>query len=196
MPAKRSVTRQSSRLIMDICFVSRRFWRATKADTAVEFAMIGSAFFLLVFGIFVVSLDQFLQMTLDDAVRDATRQVQIGNISTGAAFKTRVCSEFGIVSAGCSTHLQYSVQGGTSFAAITSASFSSSGTLSNTATFSNVTPTTPPSSIAPVTYAVPQFVLVQVAYPVPFSMLGAVEGIATENGTPSVYSAVATALEP
>src|SRR5208282_99321 len=76
--------------------IARRLLRETRSDTAVEFAIIGAAFFLFVFGIFVVSLDQFLQMTLDDAVRNAARQVQIGNVTTGSQFVTSVCNEFGL----------------------------------------------------------------------------------------------------
>ncbi len=176
--------------------VARRFWRESRADTAVEFAMIGSAFFLFIFGIFVVSIDQFWQMTLDDAVRNATRQVQIGQITTGGQFVTAICNEFGIAAPYCSNTLQYSVQGGTSFSAITAATLSSSGTLSNAATFSGVTATIPPTVLPTVTYATPEFLLVQVAYPLPFKMPLVPGGFATENGTPSLISTVATAMEP
>ena len=62
----------------------RRLLREMRSDTAVEFAMIGAAFFLVIFGIFVVSINQFWQMTLDDAVRTATRQVQTLIVTIGA----------------------------------------------------------------------------------------------------------------
>jgi len=175
---------------------ARRFWRESRADTAVEFAMIGSAFFLFIFIIFCVSIDQFWQMTLDDAVRNATRQVQIGQITTGGQFVTVVCNEFGIAAPYCSNTLQYSVQGGTSFSAITAATLSSSGTLSNAATFSGVTATIPPSTSPTLVEATPEFLLVQVAYPLPFKMPLVPGGVATENGTPSLISTVATAMEP
>ena len=169
--------------------VARRFCRETRADTAVEFAMIGSAFFLFIFGIFVVSIDMFWQMTLDDAVRNATRQVQIGNITTGPAFAAAVCQEFGAAAPNCTGSLQYSVQGGSYFGTggITATSFSSSGNLGSTATFTGPTAT---ATGAPV------FLLVQVAYPLPFKVLAVPGGVATENGTPSLYSAVATVMEP
>ncbi|HUM07419.1 MAG TPA: TadE/TadG family type IV pilus assembly protein [Acidocella sp.] len=168
---------------------ARRFWLESRADTAVEFAMIGSAFFLFIFGIFVVSIDMFWQMALDDAVRNATRQVQIGNITTGPAFAAAVCQEFGAAAPNCTGSLQYSVQGGSYFGTggITATSFSSSGNLGSAATFTGATAT---ATGAPV------FLLVQVAYPLPFKVLAVPGGVATENGTPSLYSAVATVMEP
>ena len=91
----------------------------------------------------------FWQMTLDDAVRNATRQVQIGNVTTGSAFVTAVCGEFGLVAPNCAGSLQYAVQGGAYFGTggITATSFSSAGNLGSPQTFTGVTAT---SSGAPV----------------------------------------------
>jgi Flp pilus assembly protein TadG len=170
-------------------FLAKRLCSETKADTAVEFAIIGAAFFLFIFGIFVISIDMFWQMTLDDAVRNATRQVQIGNVTTGSAFVTAVCREFGVAAPNCAGSLQYAVQGGAYFGTggITAMSFSSAGNLGSPQTFTGVTAT---SSGAPVLLSV------QVAYPIPFKILAVPGGVATENGTPSLYSAVATEMEP
>ncbi len=182
---------------------ARRFLRETRADTAVEFAMIGSAFFLFIFGIFVVSIDQFWQMTLDDAVRAAARQVAIGKITTGPQFVTSVCNEFGAAAPYCSSNLQYSVQSNSYFSAtgnantITPATLSSAGNLSSSSAFSvslSTIPTPANSTQAAVTGA-EQFLLVQVAYPLPFKVLAVPGGVATENGTPSLYSAVATVMQ-
>jgi len=167
----------------------RRFCRERKAVTAVEFAMIGSAFFLFIFMIFVFSTDMFWQMVLDDAVRNATRQVQIGKITNGNDFLTAVCNEFGSAAPNCSGLLQYSVQGGAYFGTggITATSFSSTGNLALTQQFSGTTATSA---------GTPVFLLVQVAYPLPFKVLAVPSGVATENGTPSLYSAVSTVMEP
>ncbi|OYY00902.1 MAG: hypothetical protein B7Y73_10150 [Acidocella sp. 35-58-6] len=167
----------------------RRFAPATRAATAVEFALIGVAFFLFIFSIFIFSLDQFLQTVLDDSVRTASRQVQLGKITTGSAFVTAVCSEFGVVAPNCAGSLQYAVQGGSYFGTggITAAAFSASGNLSTPAAFSNVTATGA---------GVPAYLLVQVAYPLPFIVMAVPSGVATENGTPSLYSAVSTEMEP
>ncbi len=66
--------------------ILHRFAHARQAVTAIEFALIGSAFFMIIFAIFVVSVDLFWQLTLDDAVRNAARQVEIGKITSGTNF--------------------------------------------------------------------------------------------------------------
>jgi hypothetical protein len=152
--------------------------------------MIGVAFFVFIFAILTVSIDQFWQMTLDDAVRNATRQVQIGNVTTGPQFVSSICKEFGLAAPYCSNNLQYSVVGGSAFSGasgISPAAFSASGTLSPGNQFN-----TPSLSAT----GSPQFLLVQVAYPLPFRALAVSGGVATENGTPSLLSSVATAMEP
>jgi Flp pilus assembly protein TadG len=166
-----------------------RFVADTRASTAVEFAIVGGAFFLFIFSIFVFSLDQFLQTTLDDAVRTAARQVQLGKITTGNAFVTTVCNEFGAVAPNCAGSLQYAVQSGAYFGTggIVAATFSASGNLSTPAAFTGVTATAA---------GAPAFLLVQVAYPLPFIVLAVPSGVATENGTSSLYSAVSTEMEP
>jgi Flp pilus assembly protein TadG len=187
----------------------RRLLRETRSDTAVEFAMIGAAFFLLIFGIFVVSIDQFWQMTLDDAVRAATRKIQVGQLTATStpSFVTVVCDEFGVAAPYCASTLQYSVQGGTSFAGMSPATLNANGTLSGpyvvvgsaAPSFNGVVLTTAPAAATSTSAAVvgvPQFLLVQVAYPLPFKVLAVPGGVATENGTPSLYSAAATVMEP
>jgi Flp pilus assembly protein TadG len=189
--------------LMSCRSVARRFLRETRSDTAVEFAMIGSAFFLFIFAIFVISIDQFWQMTLDDAVRNATRQVQIGSnsptgVTSGKLFVTAVCNEFGLAAPSCTTNLQFSVQSGPTFGGLTPATLSSNGRLTPSSLFS-VTPTTSPAAATESSAAVlgaPQFLLVQVAYLLPFKILMVGGGVATENGTPALVSAVATVMEP
>lgn len=175
--------------------LGRALGQETKAETAVEFAMIGTAFFFFIFGIFYFAVVQFWQLVLDDAVRSAARQVQIGNITTGPpdgvtpthSFVTYVCNEFGAAAPGCAANLQYSVQGGAYFSAITPVTLSAAGNLSTTAQWSGVTAT---SSGAPV------YLLVQVAFPVPLKTPLLLKALGTENGTPSLYSSVATVMEP
>jgi Flp pilus assembly protein TadG len=171
----------------------RRLARETRSDTAVEFALIGTAFFLFVFGIFVVSIDQFLQLTLDDAVRSAARQVQIGSAKTSAIFVSDVCAEFGPEAPNCANALQYDVQLGSSFSAMSPATLASGGTL----TYNNATnyPAALVGSSCTTTSA-PEFLLVQVAYKLPFKILLVPGGVATGNGTPALLSTVAVDMEP
>lgn len=167
-----------------------RLGRERRSETAVEFALIGTAFFLFIFGMFVVALDQFMQMTLDDSVRDAARQVANNQAKTGTAFVSDVCNEFGALAPGCTAKLQYDLQQGAYFGAITPATLGSAG-LSTTAGF----PATLIGSACS-TAPLPEFMLAQVAYPVPFRIPLLPTGTATQNGTPYVYSVVAAEIEP
>jgi Flp pilus assembly protein TadG len=157
-----------------------------RAETALEFALIASVLFLLLMAMFTFALDMFWQGVLDDAVRNAARQVEVDKVTTSSDFVTAVCNELGAVTTGCSTHLNYSVQQGTYLGAITPATLSSSGSL-GTNTF--------PGTIVVSTANSPEFLLVQVAYPIPFKFFGLANGVATENGTPSLYTVVAVAMK-
>lgn len=163
-----------------------RLLRSRRAETALEFAMISGAFMLLIYGILTISLDMFWQGVLDDAVRNAARQVQVDSVTTGAGFVTAVCNELGAAAPNCSSNLQYSVQGGSYFGGITAATLSSSGNLSNTATFSNVTLSTAND---------PVFLLIQVAYPVPIKLFRLANGVVTMNGTSSLYTVDSIAMK-
>lgn len=177
----------------------RRLRRDRRAETAVEFALIGVAFFGFIMLIFTIALDMFLQMTLDDATRNAARQVQVwganGTTTTGASFVSAVCKEFGIVAPHCTTALQYSVQVAPSFSQMSSVSLQSDGNLSTTGQYGTwVDGTFTSNVIIPTTEGTPEFMLVQVAYPVPFRLFNAVNGVATENGTTSLYSSAAVVV--
>jgi Flp pilus assembly protein TadG len=94
----------------------RKFLTETRAATAVEFAMIGTVLFVFLFALLLMGVSQFWQMTLDDAVRNAARQVALGAESpsssgdhSGSDFVASVCGEFGASVVNCSTNLQYSV---------------------------------------------------------------------------------------
>ncbi|MDR3506196.1 MAG: hypothetical protein P4L52_08115 [Acidocella sp.] len=201
--SRNTVARGSASGAMRHLALAQRFWRETCSETAVEFAMIGAAFFVFVFAIFVVSIDQFWQMTLDDAVCSASRLVAVGKITTGTQFVSSICSEFGVAAPSCSSSLQYSVQSNLYFSAsgsgstITPATLQSNGNLSSNGRFL-VTLTTVPRPATSTQAAVTgseQFLLVQVAYPIPFKVLALPGGVATQNGTSSLYSAVATVMQ-
>ncbi|MGE4483272.1 TadE/TadG family type IV pilus assembly protein [Acidocella sp.] len=136
-----------------------KLFRQRKAATAVEFALIGSYTILFSMGFMMMGICQFWQMTLNDAVRNATRQLLLGNITSESQFITSVCSEFGHVAPCGSNSLQVEIQANTTgltFAGITAASVNSSGQLSPNGGFPAM-----PFSTGPVP------VLVQVAYHLP-----------------------------
>ena len=151
-----------------------------------ELALVGPFFFFMIMFILTIALDLYAQVLLDDSVRNAVRQVQNGAITSGGAFKTAVCNEFGFISNSCQNSLQYDVQGAATFAAITPATLNADGTLSSAANF---------SGIAATGNGAPVFVLAQVAFLVPFKFINIANGIVTQNGTPSLYSTNAVAME-
>lgn len=166
-------------------------WRETRSVTAVEFALIGPVLFAFVFAILLTGVVQFWQLTLDDAVRNAAREVAIGvgsassGIHGGSDFIAAVCGEFGQAAPSCSTNLQYAVQGAPNFTGsggIIPVTISAAGQMSQTGIFSGVTVSEP--------------FLVQAVYPVPVSIPLLPLGLVTLNGTPSIVSAAALVAEP
>ncbi len=170
----------------------RRCARRLAADrhgvTAVEFALVCPVFLLMLFAIFSVGITGLIQLALDDAVRDAARQLQIDTpASTSASgLVAAVCSEFSLVSPTCTKTLTYNVQAATQtagFASITPAKLSASGALANTFFTSGTA------------FAPSVDVLVQIAYPLPFTFpfIGA---LATMTGTNSVLATATVRVEP
>jgi Flp pilus assembly protein TadG len=169
----------------------RELLRERRSITAVEFALIGPVLFFFLFSILLLGIAQFWQLTLDDAVRNAARAVQIGagttstGVQSGAGFVTAVCNEFGQAAPNCASTLQYAVQGGPSFTGsggITPATLNANGQLSQTSTFSGITVSEP--------------VLIQVVYPLPISLPLVPMSLVTLNGTPSIVAANALVAEP
>ncbi len=127
-----------------------------RGSTVVEFALVAPVFLLCMFMILELGLDAFTQVSLDDAVRAASRQIQIGNIQAGGAnaFAADVCQEFGNIAPNCESSLLINVESGTNFASLTPATLTSDGTLSS----SGFAPGSPGSDV-----------IVQVAYHRPYA---------------------------
>lgn len=168
--------------------LARRFAADRTGVSAVEFAIVCPVFLLMLFAILGTGITALIQLALDDAVRDAARQLQIDtSASTSASgLIAAVCTEFSAVSPSCTTTLTYNVQAATQaagFASITPAKLSASGALANTF-FATSTKFAPGVDV-----------LVQIAYPLPFSFpfIGA---LATLNGTNSVLATATVRVEP
>jgi len=100
--------------------VLARLWRRDDAVAAVEFALLGSTFLLLVCMIFELGLILFTQSVMDNALRDASRQIMTGQITTSSAFVTKVCGEVGNLITNCSSGgLKYYVQTNATFSSMT-----------------------------------------------------------------------------
>jgi Flp pilus assembly protein TadG len=145
------------------------FMNDRSAAEMIEFAIVAPVYLLFFFAILGAGFGGFFQVSLDDSVRNAARQIQIDGPAavSGNNFVTAVCNEFGTLANGCTANLTYAVQAsppynsttpaGTGFSALTPATLSSSGTFTNS--FFGTTP-----------YADNVNILVQVAYPMPFKI--------------------------
>ncbi len=162
--------------------------RDRRAVAALEFALVGPVYLLFLFAAFGVGLVGFYQLALDDAVRDAARQIQIDGPAARSKsdFVNAVCQTFGLLASDCTATLTYNVQ----------ATKATDG-------FAGFTPATLPASGAFVihffdsgtSYAGGVNVLVQVAYPLPFT-LPYIGALVTTTGTNSVVSTATVRVEP
>lgn len=115
----------------------RRLVRDESALAALEFAMVGPIFLLLIMGVLENGLTLWQQSMLDNATRDAARLIETGQQQGGGTnFATKLCNEIsGLMQ--CSA-LQYRVQTGSTFAGISSTlSIGSGGTATGFTAYPN-----------------------------------------------------------
>jgi Flp pilus assembly protein TadG len=150
----------------------RRFLCHNGGNPLIQFALVAPVFLGLVFIILDEGLMIFTQATLDNATRDASRNILLGtyqqNGSGDAAnlgtFKTAVCNEMGGLIPSCTSNLQVYVNNAASFSSL-SAQSGSGGALANNGTFSICQTADCPSSGAS---GVSRHVIVQTAYNRPY----------------------------
>lgn len=98
----------------------RRLMRDTRAAAAIEFAILGSTFILLVCMTLELGLVLFTQSVMDNALRDAARLIRTNQANSSSTFVSAVCSEIGtVLVASCSSNLQYYVASASSFSSLT-----------------------------------------------------------------------------
>lgn len=103
--------------------------RDTRAAAAIEFAILGSTFILLVCMTLELGLVLFTQSVMDNALRDAARLIRTNQANSSSTFVSAVCSEIGtVLVASCSSNLQYYVTSASSFSSLTA----KTGTLPDT----------------------------------------------------------------
>ena len=161
--------------------------RDSRGVAAIEFAVVGPLFIALLLSVLGIGLIGFYQTVLDDAVRDAARQVQMATPASGSAsgFVAAVCAQFGRFAPNCAQTLTYSVQAGAPsgpFSALTPRPLNASGALDN-------------GFFASRAFARSAPILVQVAYPLPFT-LPVLGGVATATHTNSILATAAVRAEP
>ncbi|MEQ8403670.1 MAG: pilus assembly protein [Oceanicaulis sp.] len=75
---------------------ARRFLRDREGAAAVEFALVATPFFLLLFGILEVALIFFATAIIEDAVSEAARDIRTGVLQTAgqteADFRATICA--------------------------------------------------------------------------------------------------------
>jgi len=99
----------------------RRFARARRGATAVEFAIIAFPFMVLLFGVVELGMVFLVSTTLQNATDNAARKIRTGEFQTSgantkAAFKTLVCNNMTWLSSACSANLTVDVQTFANFA--------------------------------------------------------------------------------
>ena len=132
--------------LRDLAATLRRFGRSRRSTVALEFALVGPIMLLLSFMIIEDGLMLFAQAVLDNATRDASRQMMINKVNTSAQLRTAICADISTL-INCAA-LNFNVTSGATFPS-TAASPSSNGSFAS----ASFTPGNPGD-----------FVLVQVAY--------------------------------
>lgn len=99
---------------------------------AIEFAVVGSIFLLLVLFVMSLGLQQFTQSTMDAATQMAARQIQIGTLRGKSSDVTSlICKLLSSVAPNCTSTLQVYAFSGSSFTPMARVSSPSTG-LSST----------------------------------------------------------------
>lgn len=102
---------------------SRRFLRAERGATAVEFALVSLPMLVMIFGLLELALVFIANTTLDNATSIAARQIRTGEFQTGGAstkdnFKTLVCSKMTWLQPRCAADLWLDVRTYSNFAGL------------------------------------------------------------------------------
>jgi Flp pilus assembly protein TadG len=155
----------------------QRCWRDCRGVAALEFGLLAPLFIVLLCAILENGLILFTQTVLDNATRDASRQILLGTATT-SSFSTALCN--GASSMIPCSSIKYNVKSGSTFAGLSAAiQTDSAGNMTNT----QFTPGT-----------AGQDVLIQVAYNRPYFIpfYGLFSGVNSEL----LVSTIAMKTEP
>jgi Flp pilus assembly protein TadG len=104
------------------------FLRDDKGASAVEFAMVAMPFFALLGGLIELGMIFMVQVTLDNALQDASRQIRTGITQSAATtaqqqvqltnFRTMICQKMGVMVSNCETNLKLTVDSYPTFASV------------------------------------------------------------------------------
>lgn len=100
----------------------KRFARARRGATAVEFAMVAGPFLALVFGLFELGMMFLVSSTLESSAQREARTVRTGQFQTAggsaASFKNDICGHLGWLTADCNANLYVDVRTFPTFAQV------------------------------------------------------------------------------
>ncbi|MEA2755399.1 MAG: hypothetical protein QOJ54_1688 [Aliidongia sp.] len=134
-------------------------------NTTLEFALVAPILFLFVFAVLVFGTMVFARSVLDNATIDAARTFRIGTATNPTnGFASTLCADAVIFTC---TNLQYNIQAGSSFAALTTAiKTTATGNLANSVGGSaQPYPAAPtPTGTSAAALGAKPFMIVQVAY--------------------------------
>jgi Flp pilus assembly protein TadG len=104
----------------------RRFIRAERGVTAVEFGLISLPLMLMTFGLLELALVFLVGATLDTATEAASRRIRTGEFQTSAAtaradFQSLVCTNMAWLAGQCASSLWVSVQTFSNFSGLATA---------------------------------------------------------------------------
>ena len=87
----------------------RRFARDDRGATAVEFALVATPFFLMMFALFEYALIYLVTVSLEGATTEVARRIRTGEFQkqqyTAADFKSQVCANMGWLESQCPSSL-------------------------------------------------------------------------------------------
>ena len=111
-----------------------RFGGAQSGAAAVEFALVATPFFLLLFGIIELAFIFLVSSSLENATAEAARtirtgQMQSGGGATASSFKTAICNNFGWLQSDCTANLSVDVRTYQTFASVTAPQPVTNGTF-------------------------------------------------------------------
>jgi Flp pilus assembly protein TadG len=111
-----------------------RFIGAQDGATAVEFALVATPFFLLLFGIIELAFIFLVSSSLENATAQAARTIRTGELqtaggATASSFKAAVCAKFGWLQSDCTANLSVDVRTYQTFASVTAPQPVSNGTF-------------------------------------------------------------------
>lgn len=124
----------------------RRFARDRKGAIAVEMAMVGPPFLLVMLALLDFGQTLLTQSVLDGAARDAARLIRTGQVQTSGSpittFQNLLCSDMGslMTTATCETNVLFEVQVFSSFGSIAFTSCTYNNNQTGAGTKCNFTP--------------------------------------------------------